>query len=190
MNQEQAVKVWKPLYVHFTSSYNVFESGGIIKYGKTELEDKGRQLIKFSKLFDKDIEGSFFLIANFIENNFEVPWNIDQNSIDIYLKWKGRRESISYIFNNDMQFVSQNLSDKDFLTVYPHESNLFKNYLNRKITPESIILLDKYYIPFLDKWCLKSQSNLMHPRAFLLLKYKKFVKHDELKIKSIIDKWR
>lgn len=187
LSPEFAVRIWKPLYVHFTNkSYNIFTSNSKIHYGSNEIEEKGRQIIKFARKFNKDTDAGFFLIANYIEGNFNVPWNLDEESNDNYIKWIGRRESISYIVSNDVRLISDNCNKSDLYTKFPHESNLFKLYLNKKISPETLILVDRYYTPFLDKWGLESISNMMQDKVFRLIKYKPFVKHNEDKIKSII----
>lgn len=186
MSPERAVEVWKPLYLHFTTVYDVFHNSSKVKITNQEYETKSKQLIKFSKVFNKDLDGSLFLIANYIENNFSVPFEITKDDLDIFISWKGRRESISYKFSSELQFVLDNFSNKDFSTKYAHDSDLFKSYLSGKISHETLVLLDKYFIPFLADWNNKDSMNLFSDKVFRLIKYRPFVRHDKDKITEII----
>lgn len=186
MHPERSVEVWKPLYLHFTSNYNVFKHNARVKITPEEYELKSKQLVKFSKVFNKDLDGSFFLIANYIEGNFSVPFDITKDDLDTFITWKGRRESISYLFQSEFRFIQNNFSNKDFSTKYPQDSNLFKTYLSGKVSHETLVLLDKYHIPFLDEWNNKDTINLFKDKIFRLIKYIPFVKHDQEKIQTII----
>lgn len=187
MLPERAVKIWKPLYLHFTTKkYDCISSENKVKYTQEEIEKKSKQLIKYSKLFDKNIDAAFFLIANYIDGNFDVPFIIIKDNIDTYVKWKGRRESITYLFKQEFNIVLDNITQEDYCSKYPQDSELFQMYLQKKISPETLILIDKYHIEFLNNWFHNDIHNLFYNNILRLIKYRPFVKHDVNKIKEVI----
>jgi len=188
MLPEKAVKIWKPLYLHFTTKkYDCISSENKVKYSEEEIDKKSKQLIKFSKLFDKNIDAAFFLIANYIDGNFDVPFIIIKDNIDTYVKWKGRRESITYLFKQEFKLVLDNVNQSEFDKKYAQESELFQMYLQKQISPETLILIDKYYIEILDKWLINDVHNLFYNNILRLIKYRPFVKHDVNKIEEVIN---
>lgn len=188
MSPEKAVKIWKPLYLHFTTKkYDCIFSENKVKYSEEELEKKSKQLIKFSKLFDKNIDAAFFLIANYVDGNFDVPFIIIKDNIDTYIKWKGRRESITYLFKQEFRLVLDTIDQSEFNKIYAQDSELFQLYLHNKISPETLILIDKYYFPILDKWLKDDIHNLFYSNILRLIKYRPFVKHDVNKINEVIN---
>lgn len=185
MTPERAVRVWKPLYLHFTQEkYDVFSDG--CKYTDKELEKNKKKLLLFSKLFDKDIDASFFLISNYLVNDFTTPFQIDQSKFAIYTDWIRRRESLTYNFEKEFSYFKDNYTEKDLDVKYASDSKILNDYLSNKISAETLILLDLYYKSFIDRWNDKDILNIIAHRFFILKKYRRFVKHDKNKIQQII----
>lgn len=188
MSPEAAFKLWKPLYIHFTSlKYDCIESGERIKLTEKEIEKKSNRFYRFSKLFQNRNEAAYFLISNFIAGEFSAAFNVKEENLDIYYKWKGRRESITYLFKKEFSAIIQKYKDADFDCKYPHESGLFNDYIAGEICPETMILLDKYYKNFLDKWLINESVNVFYDSILRLVKYKKFVRHNREKIEGVIN---
>lgn len=185
MTPERAVRVWKPLYLHFTQEkYDVFSDG--CKYTDKEIDKHKKKLILFSKLFDKDLDASFFLVANYINNDFTTPFQIDKSKFEVYTDWIRRRESLTYNFEKEFNYFIDNYTEKDLDVKYASDSPMLNDYLSNKISAETLILMDLYYKPFIDRWSDKDILNIVAQRFFILKKYRRFVRHDKKKIQNII----
>lgn len=185
MSPEHAVKVWKPLYLHFTQDkYDAFSDK--CRYTDKEVEKHKKKLYLFSKLFDKDLDASFFIVANYVNNDFTIPFQIDNSKFVIFTDWIKRRESLTYTFEKEFNYFMDNYDVRDLEVKYASDSPIFKDYLSKKISAETLILMDLYYKPFINKWSEKDILNIVAQRFFILKKYRRFVKHDKNKIQKII----
>lgn len=185
MSPEHAVKIWKPLYLHFTKDkYDVFEDK--CRCTNSEIDKHKKKLVLFSKLFEKDLDASFFLISNYINNDFTIPFQIDKSKFEIYTDWIKRRESLSYIFEKEFSYYVENYTDKDLEVKFASDSPILRDYLSGKLSAETLILMDLYHKPFIDKWSDKDVLNIVAQRFFVLKKYRRFVRHDKKKIQKII----
>jgi hypothetical protein len=185
MTPDTAVRVWKPLYLHFTQDkFDAFTDK--CRITDKELDKHKKRLILFSKCFEKDIDGSFFLISNYINNDFTTPFEIDKSKFEIYTDWIRRRESISYVFEKEFRYFKDNYTDNELEVNYASDSKILKDYLSGKLSAETLILMDKYHKSFIDRWSERDMINIVSQRFFILKKYRRFVKHDKDKIQKII----
>ena len=82
LSTEKVVKIWKPLYLHFTTKkYDCISSKNKVKYSKEEIEKRSKQLIKFANLFDNTQEAACFLVANYVDGHFDVPFIIIKDKL-------------------------------------------------------------------------------------------------------------
>lgn len=126
------------------------------------------------------------LLAHFVDD--PSAWIGDIVSFDtsqeLYLKWKKRQSSISYIYQEDLKKLSQDLDDS-LRVVNGQHPKLLKLLLGTTIYPETVILLNSQ-INFFPYW----EKEIMDPAIWpvqltKLQKYKPFVQYDKQKIKKI-----
>jgi len=187
-------KIYLPLHLHFTSSYNVMKYGGKLKTLTKESferrQDKGI-FCKWGNKFENQTKAGQVVLGNLIYNNDEFVYQDVQDAIDVYYEWKKVRESITEVVKNDCSGLAEHLKKlsfwKSFLERTPsgNTAPLLQLYQHKRIHPESLIALDSI-TPFIDKWETEYAIDpLISNRLFKLNKYKPFVKFDKDKVTSI-----
>jgi len=126
------------------------------------------------------------LLAHFVDD--PSAWIGDIVSFDtsqeLYLKWKKRQSSISYIYEEDLKKLSQDLDDSLRVADGQHPK-LLKLLLGTTIYPETVILLNSQ-INFFPYWEKEIMDPAIWPVQYnKLQKYKPFVQYDKQKIKKI-----
>jgi len=173
---------------HFTpnGNYDYIKYNGKIKASKTSFDTRSDKYF-FHKLSKKsDPEG--FLIANYVKHGSNI-WIGDlvgdQKYDDTYKEWLKKKESISYIFKNDFEQISESL-DANLKVVDGQYPKLLELYMRGKINIETIIILDKL-LHILVQWKNNIQDVALWPDIYsMCIKYTPFVSYDEKKIKKII----
>lgn len=105
-------------------------------------------------------------------------------SEDLYLKWKRRQDSISYIYKEDLKKLHENI-DSSLEVKNGQHPVLLKKYLGNTIYPETVILLN-FQMNFIPYWEIEIQDPAIWPvTKQKLQKYKPFVKFNKQAIKKI-----
>lgn len=171
---------------HFNSdSYDYFKYQGKSSIGKDSFVTRKDRFFfeKVSK--HKDPHG--FMLANFVHN--PKSWIRDMAYSDdaerIYQDWLKRKESLSYIVQNDLDKL-QFPFDSNFIVKDNQHSYLLSLYLGNKITLETICVLTDLVrcIPYWDKQ-LKDDFVWKQTRT-LIKKYIPFIRYDSTKMKKIV----
>jgi len=191
MTGEETYQNYCALKAHFNS-----ESFNFLKYGKTKYYNWDRRRDKpFFEFIANKLPSSEivpFFVANFIRNNDIWIGEISyREGYDVYLKWKGRVESLSYTFTEDMKNIKEFLSDRNlkFISLFDINNNhpiIFRFLLSDMITIETFVIMNsiqnyfnlftkKLYDDLLwEKWCM------------ICTKYDYFLKYDMNKFKEIL----
>jgi len=188
MEAFEAYTLYLALKRHFTpnSGYDYFKYNGKTNASKKALETRKDRYF-FHKL-SKKADPLYFLVANFIEYGHNI-WIgdlvNDSKYDDAYNDWLKKKESISYIFSQELSQLDDDL-DKNLKIEdgqYPH---LLTLYLRKKICIETLILLN-CVLTFLPKWQKEITDTSLWPDIYnTVLKYSRFVDYDFFKIKNII----
>ena len=149
MEAIEAYKVYIALKNHFTRpSYDYF------KYNKKtnvtfDSFQRRKDKIFFAKLGNK--KESYleeFLVANFIRDpKMWIGELLSDGAEDVYKEWKKKQESISYVFRNEIEFLSEyDTKDKldEFFKV-PESGNhpkIFLMLMRKEISAETYLILD------------------------------------------------
>jgi hypothetical protein len=185
MTPFEAFKMFLAMKTHFTQpSFDYIKYNGQVKVPFESFERR-RDKYHFAKLANmKDLQGH--LIANFADR--EVSWVGDlltEEAAEVYLKWQGRNQTLSYRFKEDLSLLRDDF--KGMLTAtkgnYPRLLVLFKR---GKISIETMVILNNLltFIPYWDKIIIE---NVIWPSTRLrLLKYASFVHYDRAKLKPLI----
>lgn len=176
---------------HFTqNNYDFLKYHGKTKITKdhfTSHKDKYKY-IKLSRKYD-DAQMRDFIIANLLANRNWIGYLLEDESDDIYKSYIKRKQSISYIFDTEVNklFSSCGGANKAFKikkSEYPEILNL---YFQNEISIETLSILNDL-VQFTEKFDKKLGENdiLWSKVRLLILKIKPFLEYDKDKIKNIL----
>ncbi len=187
MTDYEAYKLYCALKRHFQlDSYDYFKYLGKIKVSYGAFEKRNDKYF-FSKLAKhKDPIG--FLVANLYQNgDLWIGDLVNENATEKnYRDWLKKIQSLSYFFKNDLEQID-NLKEEYKVKNRQHPQ-LFRRYLSKQITAETLIIIDK-----LNKSCLFRywDQNLDDPvwksEGVKLSKLSPFISVDLDKYRSIIE---
>ena len=177
------------LRTHFTRpSYDFFRMKGKLRATK-ESYDKRKDKMFFEKIAKRynAEELKNFYVANFLEDKHYIIDMIDDIAHGVYFDYEKRRQSLAYIFKNDLDRVFEHGCKYAFNDVdsdYPHIVGLI---LNRTIAIESAIILNDY-IPYVNKFnkYFEDDDVIWSRVALKLSKYRPFLHYDAEKFKAIL----
>ena len=134
---------------------------------------------------DKDLRD--FFIANRLKDRNYVTELLEDEAKENYIRYKGRRQALTYTFSNDVERVFKYGLDLPFNIVdgeYPYIVCLF---LRGSISPETMVILNDF-IRYTDKFnkYLGKNDPIWFKVELKLRKYKPFVKYDKDKFKRIL----
>ena len=108
---------------HFTNdNYNFFKFGGKTKASSSAFEKRRDRYIfdKVSKDY-KDDEVALLFVSNFVaKEKFWIGNTLSEESRNIYTMWRKKIQSLSYIFENDVKAIIDEINDReiDFDSVF------------------------------------------------------------------------
>lgn len=188
MDAFEAYKVYIALKNHFTSkTYDYFKYNGRTKVGHRSF-DKRPDKYFFHKLAKrKDVVN--YLVANFVYNDNATGWvgNLlnNEESDKLYLKLVKTRESLSYLFKNDLEKLKVNF-DENFVVTDGQHPWLLKLYLRHEISIETMIILDDL-VGYMRKWNRRIDDGILWPQVYLKCKkFRPFFQYDRDKMKQLV----
>ena len=192
-----AYKTYLALKRHFTSDYDYFKYNGKVRAGVESFLKRNDKFFfrKLAKKYD-DKELVDFFVSNFIVSDNWIGNLISQESEDNYVRFKKRRESLSYHFDNELHWLvdycrSRDLELNKLLLVEDNNHPLLlKLLLQKKISIETIIIMDSV-LKFLKHWDNNLDDIVWEEKKRLIVKYNKFLTYDPFtyrkKLKEIIN---
>lgn len=173
------------LKLHFTQKdFNYFRSRSKASVKSFE---KRRDKYFFNKLA-KNEKYEEILLSNFVER--KTAWIgeiLEEDSTQIYKKWLRKMESISYVFEQDVNKLDDTFA-KNFAIVDQHPL-ILKMYLQDEITFETLVILSTFIDDTIPKWDSQIKENYVWPEIKMkIIKYKPFLqeKIDKKKIIAIL----
>lgn len=188
MDALEAYKTYIALKNHFTSkTYDYFKYGGRTKVGQRSF-DKRPDKYFFHKLAkQKDVVD--YLVSNFVYADNASVWigNLlnNEQSDSYYNQLLRTRESLSYIFKNDLDKLDDEF-DKNFIIDGGQHPHLLKLYLRHEITIETLIVLDDL-VGYMKKWNKRIDEDIIWPNVYQKCKkFRPFFQYDRDKMKQIV----
>lgn len=128
-----------------------------------------------------------FIIANILCGKKWVGDFLDDDAQDNYLKHQKIRQSLSYIFSNELDELFSNsrptICFKPYKDRYP---TAFMNYLAGRVTIETMVILSDL-VQFVPKWNKYYADDSIWPKhSLMILKYAPFLEYDRDKMKAIL----
>jgi hypothetical protein len=177
MEPFEVYKLYLALKLHFTTEkYDITKTRGAVKASEKAFL-KRKDIIAMRKLARdyKKKEIIDLLVANFVSGD---KWGgmFDTQSSEIYKEWKARKSRRDYQFEQDVELIrlemeKQSISDP-FVADQGHHALVYRLYLGKKITIESLVLLDKLF----DLSYKEEDDIFLKDISMLIRKYRPFVK--------------
>lgn len=190
MDAFNAYKTYIAIKNHFNSkTYDFFKYNGRTRASKTTF-DKRADKYFFHKL-SKHKDCTNFLVSNFLVTDCWVGELVNEQVAEKnYLSWKKRIESLSYIFKNDLDKLSDDFNS-NFAVINGQHPHLLKLYLRKEISPETVLILDDI-LSFFRMWNRKIDDTIVWPTEYQRLKkYRPFFTIDLQKYKKVVlDKFK
>jgi len=192
-----AYKTYLALKRHFTSDYDYFKYNGKVRAGVESFLKRNDKFFfrKLAKKYDEKELVDFF-VSNFIISDNWIGNLISQESEDNYVRFKKRRESLSYHFDTELRWLVDHCRDHDLelnkLLLVDNNNHplLLKFLLQKKISIDTIIIMDSV-LNFLHHWGKNLDDIVWEEKKRLIIKYNKFLTYDPFvyrkKLKEIIN---
>lgn len=186
-----AYKVYLSLKNHFTKdSYDYHKYCGKSRASLKSFYNR-KDRFWFEKIArnktDKEIES--FFVANFVScNDPQSLWigDIMREGDSRYTQWQKRIQSLSYLFKEEIESV---FSSKNFDEMFKIEGNghpkIFKQYLQGKVSLETMIILDRI-LAYKRNFDLKLKDPVWELTSMRIKKYSPFLNTDVFRYKKIL----
>ena len=187
MQPFEAYKKYVALKQHFSGgSYDYFKYGGKVNIKSSSFENRKDKYLFHKLSKKKDLEG--YLISNFIENdNAWIRDILTAEAEEVYTNWLNRQQSITYIFENDIEKFDDDLN-QNFIVENNHYPHMLKLFLRKEISIETMIIVDSILNVF-KYWNKNIVDTIVWPDLYVkCIKYKPFIKFDQMKCKQILKK--
>ena len=182
---------------HFTNdNYNFFKFGGKTKASSSAFEKRRDRYIfdKVSKDY-KDDEVALLFVSNFVaKEKFWIGNTLSEESRNIYTMWRKKIQSLSYIFENDVKAIIDEINDReiDFDSVFKIQDGqhpiILRLTLAGRISLESFLILNKI-LDFFPQFNRRIEETIIWPDYYKkCVKYEPFVKVDMTRFKFILKK--
>ena len=182
---------------HFTNdNYNFFKFGGKTKASSSAFEKRRDRYIfdKVSKDY-KDDEVALLFVSNFVaKEKFWIGNALSEESRNIYTMWRKKIQSLSYIFENDVKAIIDEINDReiDFDSVFKIQDGqhpiILRLTLAGRISLESFLILNKI-LDFFPQFNRRIEETIIWPDYYKkCVKYEPFVKVDMTRFKFILKK--
>ena len=170
---------------HFSDlNYDYFKYNGKVKAWRSTFDTRKDKYFFYKLSKKKDpIE---YLVANFIGSNDFYIGNIRADESDqIYMDYKKRKESLSYVFKSDLSKMKENFNDNIVVPDNEHPY-LLRLYMRGDISLETLTLINKC-VNIFDYWDKELKDDIMWPDIKLkAVKYDPFMSVDINKYREII----
>jgi hypothetical protein len=177
MNEFDACQLYMALKLHFTTKYDYFKYNGKTKLTVPQFNKRKDkyQFVRLARKYTTDELQEYFC-ANLIRGK---QWIGDFNK-DNWLEHKKIMQSLQYNYKNDLEKLLTNVEKFDILFECGHGSHpkLLKQYLGKKISLETMVILDKI-VQYKEHWDNAISETYIWPDISKRLdKYSPFVNID------------
>ena len=186
MDAIDAYKVYLGIKNHFTQdSYDWFKYNKKVNVTYDSFM-KRKDKIFFAKLGNrKDAYLEDFLVSNFLhDTKMWVGELLSEECEDRYKEWKRKQESLTYIFKNEMDFVSGWTPEQlnEFFDVKGGDHPpIIKKYLRGDISLETLAILNSV-LHFVKRYDI-----MIHDPIYKeVSKYQPFLSYDTVKMKKAL----
>jgi len=186
----ETYKMYISIKRYFLDNYDIVKYKHKIKVTEDYfLSRKDRySFVKLASKFSID-ETRDYIFANFV--NGDVHWVgelVGAEGEDVYRKWLKTKQSLTYIFENDIIHLMDSVESPNELLIVPEGRFpvLLTETMGGRISLETLIILNSL-LNFFPMWEDNIEDDIVWPRYSLKCKkYKPFLKFDAVKFKQIL----
>lgn len=190
MDGFEVYKTYLALKLHFSKdNYNFFTFNGKSRASLQSFEKrKDKYFFKKIGLKYNEKEIVNFLLSHFIEDDNCWIGNISVNKSKTYTEWNNKIQSMSFVFQNEMDALSDIEEDFDSLFRVKNGQHpiILKEHLAGNVSLESMVILQKLinYIPYFSQ---KISEPIVWPEVKKkVVKYEPFISIDNNKYKRVL----
>ena len=190
MDAIDAYKVYLGIKNHFTQdSYDWFKYNKKVNVTYDSFM-KRKDKIFFAKLGNrKDAYLEDFLVSNFLhDTKMWVGELLSEECEDRYKEWKRKQESLTYIFKNEMDFVSGWTPEQlnEFFDVKGGDHPpIIKKYLRGDISLETLAILNSV-LHYVKRYDIMIHDPIYKEVSKICKKYQPFLSYDTIKMKKAL----
>ena len=170
---------------HFSDlNYDYFKYNGKVKAWRSTFDTRKDKYFFYKLSKKKDpIE---YLVANFIgSNDFYIGDIRADESDQVYMDYKKRKEALSYVFKSDLSKLKESFNDNIIVPNNEHPY-LLRLYMRGDICIETLTLINKC-VKIFNYWDKELKDDIMWPDIKLkAIKYDPFMSVDINKYREII----
>ena len=188
MDAIDAYKVYLGVKNHFTlDSYDWFKYNKKVNVTYDSFL-KRKDKIFFAKLGNrKDAYLEEFLVSNFMhDTKMWVGELLSEECEERYKEWKRRQESLTYVFKNEMDFISGWTStelNEFFNAKGGDHPPIIKKYLRKEISLETLAILNSL-LQFVKRYDIMIHDPIYKEVSKLCKKYQPFLNYDTTRMKK------
>jgi hypothetical protein len=168
---------------HFSrESYDFFKYNGKTTANKDAFMSRRDrfQFQKISRMYSAEDMQDLF-VSNFLKDKAWVGDMLDDDSNEIFLKYRRRRQSLTYTFTNELDSLFTNdQPDKVFKATKGSFAPILTYIIREDVSYESAVVLD-HFIGF-----SKNFDSIFNSYRLKIKKYQPFVEFDKNKMKVIL----
>ena len=183
-----AYMLFVALRTHFDkSNYDFFQMNGKLRVSKESYYKRNDRKFfeKVAKEYSAEALRDFY-IANILEDRIYITELLDEKAEDAYNDYTRRRQSLSYIYTNELGRIFDDDLKKPFIvsdSAYPRIVLLF---LRREVSIESMVILDDL-TGFTRKFNKHYEDDIIWFNiSKKMSKYRPFLKYDKDKMRKIL----
>lgn len=190
MDAIDAYKVYLGIKNHFTQdSYDWFKYNKKVNVTYDSFM-KRKDKIFFAKLGNrKDAYLEDFLVSNFLhDTKMWVGELLSEECEERYKEWKRKQESLTYIFKNEMDFVSgwtPEQLNEFFDAKGGDHPPIIKKYLRGDISLETLAILNSV-LHFVKRYDIMIHDPIYKEVSKICRKYQPFLSYDTVKMKKAL----
>jgi|688.fasta_scaffold471491_3 hypothetical protein len=190
MDGYETYKTYLSLKLHFSKdNYDFFKFNGKTRSNPESFEKRKDKYFfkKISSKFDDNTIIEYF-VSLFVNDKSTWIGNIlDRGNEEVYKSWKKKTQSISYLFEEDIDKLINKYEKLDsWFSIKSTHPPIIKEYLSGNIHLETVVILNKLlnFVPDLDK---RIADPVIWPELKRkILKYSPFLQIDKSKYKGIV----
>ena len=188
MDAIDAYKVYLGVKNHFTlDSYDWFKYNKKVNVTYDSFL-KRKDKIFFAKLGNrKDAYLEEFLVSNFLhDTKMWVGELLSEECEERYKEWKRKQESLTYVFKNEMDFISGWTAtelNEFFNAKGGDHPPIIKKYLRKEISLETLAILNSL-LQFVKRYDIMIHDPIYKEVSKLCKKYQPFLNYDTTRMKK------
>lgn len=185
MRDYEFYQTWKPIHLHFISSYDYIKYHGKVKSISYDelIRKKEYPLIRTFASKIPLAQGKDFCIANYAADRDTFLFQGYEDARKTYVEWEKRQQSLTEYFKNDLHLIAESNTIIASIKNKEGPPKLLQLMVQNKVSKESVIILDRVFLSFIDTWVdwLKADPYLSKAVA-RLIKYRPFVSYKKERV--------